>query len=164
MKLRHHNALVKEAMIFAGQQWVAKFLAGHFTPGAVQRYKYPSRTAETNKIKRRMKRVRPWISGGKRGAWKTAPKPPAPNVWSGDMRDKLLSKSPQEFRIIAAATSKKQTCKVNLPVPHPINPAHKGEIGRIIDDEMRFMSKLAFEYYQDRINSFNETVEVVLRG
>lgn len=159
-----HNKFVREAGEFAGRHAIRNYLPLHFQPGAVQRYRYSARRSEYNKIKQRMRRVRPWITGGKRGVAKPAPKPPAPWVWSGDLRDKLLSKSPEDFNIRSTATSKTQKVQIKLPTPHPISRDHRGELGRITNAEMKEMSKLAIQHYRDSIESLKGSETTVIRS
>jgi hypothetical protein len=69
------------------------------------------------------------------------------------MRDKLLNRAPQDFNLRIAATSKKQTVRVPLPTPHPLNPKNASEPGRLIKEEIVAMQKVATAAYKRELDS-----------
>jgi hypothetical protein len=143
---RNLNEIVRRVLTQTAQYWLVYFREKHFDPGAFQRYGYEARSAKYNAIKRRALTVKDW-----QGREHTAPKPPAPLVWSGSLRDAVLKKSPADFNIVARATANRQTVSVKIPIPHPLNPKNAGEIGRLIPSEVRAMQEYAVKLFLDEI-------------
>jgi hypothetical protein len=163
LKQKHFNRIVREALLFAAKYWITNFLPLHFTSTAYQRYQYSRRGSVYNAIKEKMEMVQPW-QGRKKYGPKTipAPKPPLPWVWSGDLRTQLLSMSPEQFRIQTTATSSRQRVRVPIPSPHPIPAGHKGELGKLNQEELAIMTKVAFDKFVELMEAQRELVDTRL--
>lgn len=130
------NEMTRVALTSIGMLWISDFLPLHFLPSAVQRYGYTARSRRT--LARKYK---------KNGST-------APLVDTGKFRDSVLHKSPLDFNIVARATTNKQTVKVKVPVPHPLNPKNAGEIRQSVNAEWKAMSnegKAAFMLELDKL-------------
>lgn len=158
MMLRQWNDIIREALKEAAEFWIATCLPKHFEQGASQRYQYEKRREAYLRLKRIMEKVRPWIGTKRQAAYIPAPKPPRPWVWSGMTIDKLLKRSPSDFNIQARATSKRQTVRVPLPVPHPTNPNNVGELGKMTRDEFRMMSEIALAVVRLKLQDISQEI------
>lgn len=149
------NEIVREGLREAAEFWITHYLPIHFTQSAYSRYQYSARSQRYLAIKARAQKIRPWI-GTSRGDWVAAPKPPRPWVWSGETIHQLLGMTPEEFTIKAIATTKKQRVEVKLPVPHPTSPDHKGELGKLTQDEFKQMHEIAFAYIRHELQKIKD--------
>lgn len=159
IKLRLLNNIIRDALYQAGVKWVTDYLPKHFEPSAVQRYQYGARNPKYNIIKRRMTRVRTWRRGKKGGDWIPAPDPKGPLVWTGNLRDSLLRKSPQDFNIKATSSSSKHQVKVPCPLPHPMSAENAAELVRMNNEEFEVLQKYVFEIIQTRLEALTDVVE-----
>lgn len=76
--LRRRHAAARDAALRAvAEYWVEKMLPGHFRAGAEQRYRYPKRTDQHMRRKRREGRGQD------------------PNVYTGGLRDKMIATEPR---------------------------------------------------------------------
>lgn len=143
---REFNSLVREALTEAAKWWIEHFLPLHFEPSAVRRYGYAARKAEHNAIKRRARMVK---KPGTAQTYVPAPKPPAPLVYTGELKREVLSRPVSAFKIKATATGKKQKVRVPVRIPHPINPKNSGELTKLVNEELKMMHFVAMETLKD---------------
>lgn len=134
------NGWVRAGLVEAAKYWIANYLPLHFQRGAEQRYNYAPRTRRTHAIKARAAQ-RGLIYSPKGGEVPYAG-PPAPWVWTGDAKQALLGRSPDSFNIRPTATSNTQKVVVPLPIGHPINPRHKGELTVVTRAERRKLTDI----------------------
>lgn len=154
------NEMVRQALKAAALFWIKEFMPLHFQEGAYQRYSYAARGARYNAIKRKAETVRDWHSGNKM----PRPKPAAPLVWTGSFREQLLNRTPQAFNMSIAATKTKQTVRVKLPCPHPLNPKNASEPGRLITEEIRQMQKVAIQEFNYLLDALQSTTTKRLKA
>jgi hypothetical protein len=142
---RGWNQLVREALTMAARMWPLRFLPLHFLPGAAQRYKYQRRSARTEIRKHRFAKrgsmpVRldqnRWVV--RRGSYR-----PQPLFWTGDMRDRLLSKV---YEPKAIATKNRQRVSIKIPLGHPVHQYVANEVSRLTPAELQEMMNIATAY------------------
>lgn len=148
---RSFNGMVKRSMEKAGEMWIKEFLPIHFTPKAVQRYRYAKRSDTLNAIKRRARQIT-----NEAGVKVPMEKPPSPFVWTGEMKREVLGRSVDEFNIRTTATSNKVKAKVPVRIPHPLNPKNAGEIPRLVRDEIKAMKVVTVEALGKELNDFKK--------
>lgn len=142
--LREWNKWIALAFREAGEYWIREFLPQHFTPGAVQRYRYQARKRQYLERKRRARLLRDW-----RGRHFVPTKPPLPLVYSGAVKDELLSRPISAFNIRATATSNRQSVKVPLRLPHPMRAQQLSELRAMIHEEERFLAALIVNFMRE---------------
>lgn len=142
---RELNDATREALRAAAKFWIKKFLPLHFELQAVQRYGYAARDRVYRRIKREIERIK---IAEFSDVTVPAPKPAKPLVWTGEMRDEVLGRPLSEYKIKARATAKKQTVKVPVRIPHPLNPKNSGELTRLINEEIRAMQRIALAKFE----------------
>lgn len=138
MLQRVFNGLVRQALEAAARFWLRAILPRHFEPAASARYNYRGRSARWRRIKAEVTTIRK-----RDGSLVNAPKPPAPLVWSGDMKKDVLGKPIDSFTVRATATSNRQIVRVRVPLPHPIHPANAGELTRLNEPDRQEMQAVA---------------------
>ncbi len=131
------NKWVRQGLVEAAKYWIVHFLPLKFQRGAEQRYSFAPRTRRTHAIKARA--AQRGTIRAPSGADVPYAGPPSPWVWTGDAKQALLGRSPDSFNIRATATSNVQKVVVPLPIGHPINPRHKGELPHVIASERRVL-------------------------
>ncbi len=143
----------------AAYYWVNNYLHMHFEPRAFQRYGYARRSFRWNEKKARVNRA----YSKNTGQWYDAPKPPAPMVWTGELREHVLGRR-NSYQ--AKATSKfasgdrKQVLNITLPIHlnHPINPRNAGELTRLAPSEWRVMRGIVFQKAKKHLRALLESV------
>lgn len=139
----------------AGFWWINNCLEKHFEQRAYQLYGYARRSFRWNQKKSNAKRA----YSPNTGRVYPAEQPPKPLVWTGEMRDHVLSRrSSYQVKATAKFSSgeRQQLISVVVPVgiPHPINPRNKGELTRIAPSEWRHMRGIVFQKAKKHLRAF----------
>lgn len=142
-----YNAWIREVLTAAALWWIGNRLPWHFEPKAVPMYQYLARSREYQRRKRGMAQRLGYDQAN-------------PLVYSRKLIQSLAGRPASSFRVLARATSSRQTVRVPIPLGHPMNPKHAGEVGRLNDPDLNAMKKVAIEKLRERVERFN-TVEVL---
>jgi hypothetical protein len=144
---REFNEIVRHALRSAAFYWFDRFLPLHFQPGSARKYGYTPRTQKYQRLKYFLGRAGAYIT--KRGPGDIpegtkvrATFPPQSLVWTGDMKQKVLSRPPADYvsSSRATATSNRQRIRIPIPLGHPI-PAHNThELTVVTPDEYEILS------------------------
>lgn len=140
---REFNEIVRHALRSAAAWWLHFMLPKHFEPGAARKYKYTPRNSRYQRTKYFMGLQGRYIT--KRGPGDIpegtkvlATFPPAPLVWTGDMKAKVLNRPVNEYIAAsrATATSNRQRIRVPIPLGHPIPSHNTHELTVVTTEEM----------------------------
>ena len=148
------NTIFRFAGMEAGYYWINNYLHLHFEPQAYQRYGYARRSFRWNRKKQNaVKAYSP-----NTGREYPAPKPPKPLVWTGEMRDRVLSrKNSYQVKATAkfASDDRRQVVNIRIPIPlpHPINPKNRGELTKLAMSEWRKMRSIVNQVAKKRLRS-----------
>lgn len=122
--------------------WIGWYLDDHFTPDAVRKYKYAARKASWNARKHRARRVR-----DSSGNYRIAPKPPSPNVYSGEMREYVLSRrSSYAPKVTSNINRYVLKARFSIPIPHVVKKKFHNEITRMTQAEYTEIGRIATWY------------------
>lgn len=154
------NKLLKQALHETGEYWVREYLPRHFRPGASQRYNYAPRSGRWQAIKHRARMGRQWRNGRE----VLLPKPVAPLVWTGQLRDEVLGRPVSDFNIKTSGATGKARVHVPVKIPHPISKYHTGELTKLLPSEAREMARMAKAILDDLLDHAPSTTETVTIG
>lgn len=127
---RGFNLLVRRTLLEIGLYWVEHFLPEHFKRTAVARYSYPRSTDRWLQFKKRIKNET------------------RPLVYTGELLEQVET---QNYKPRATATAKRQTVRVTVPIPHPLNQSWSGTIGKLLQYEANEMHRYGIERMSKRI-------------
>jgi len=160
---RLFNLWVREGLLLAGEWWIRNRLPLHFGPQATQRFKYALRTALWMVRKARKLGDLPTAKtlgiALKRGSgFGQLLQDKRPFEFSGQLKGVAIGSA----RATALATANTTRVEVKVPLGHPINEKHSGELTMLLDMERKEMRKIVVEHVRMRLREFREPREVRL--
>jgi hypothetical protein len=125
---RDFNRLLVSVLLDLGYWWIEHKLPIHFTASGAGRYRYPTHTRKFLALKQAI------------GS-------PEPFVFSGELRDYAIARANPK----ATATRNRSRLIVAIPIPHPIRPKWRGQLGKLSRGDLRELHQLGTRWMEQRL-------------